>query len=176
MTPHNTRIRAATRADFRRVAEIKVANWNDTYAALLEPAVLSRFLDVDQQEAHLAEQVADGGILLLVADDAVAGVVGFALTHVDARPEPWLESLHVVRACRGTGAGTALMRATAAELLARGRHTLALGVIEGNDAAAEFYDRLGATRAGREPATWAAGVWHEIFRWPDLRTLTIPPG
>ncbi len=168
-------VRAATRADVRRVAEIKVANWTDTYAALLEPAVLARFLDVDEQEAHLAEDLANVGILLLVANDAESGVVGFALTHVDARPEPWLESLHVVSACRGTGTGTALMRATAAELLARGRHALRLGVIEGNEAAAHFYDRLGALRTGREPATWAAGVWHEIFRWPDLRTLTIPP-
>lgn len=170
------RVRAAKRADLRRVAEIKVANWTDTYAALLEPAVLSRFLDVDEQAAHMAEDLANGGTMLLVADDAEAGVVGFALTHVAARPEPWLESLHVVSACRGSGAGTALMRATAGELLARGRSTLRLGVIEGNDAAARFYDRLGALRAGREPAAWAAGVWHEIFRWPDLRTLTIPPG
>lgn len=158
------------------MAEIKVANWTDTYAGLLQPAVLSRFVDVDEQEAHLAEDLANDGIFLLVADAADIGVVGLALTHVDAPPEPWLESLHVVRAHRGSGAGMALMRATAGELLARGRHTLRLGVIEGNDAAARFYDRLGGTRTGREPATWADGVWHEIFRWPDIRTLTIPPG
>jgi ribosomal protein S18 acetylase RimI-like enzyme len=100
-------------------------------------------------------------------------VVGFALTYLDRDPEPWMESLHILRDHRSRGAGRLLMRATAEELLARGHRTLRLGVVEGNDAACRFYESLGAARAGREPADWAAGVWHELFRWPSLERLTL---
>jgi GNAT superfamily N-acetyltransferase len=169
-------VRRASAADLARVAGIKVANWADTYAQLLEPEVLTRFLDVDVQHSELSEEFAEPGTLLLVAERPDAGIIGFALTHADRRPEPWLESLHTVRNARGTGAGTALMRATASELLAEGHRALSLGVIEGNHAAVRFYERLGAAHAGREPAAWAEGVWHEILRWSDLETLTISPG
>lgn len=158
------------------MAEIKVENWTDTYAQLLEPDVLARFLDVAEQQRHLAGDLRDPGTLLLVGERSQDGIVGFALTHLEREAEPWLESLHVVRAARGTGAGSALMRATAAELLARGQRSLRLGVVEGNERACRFYEKLGAARAGREPAAWAEGVWHEIFRWTDLETLTMPPG
>lgn len=169
-------VRRAIPSDLRRVAEIKVASWADTYAQLLEPEVLARFLDVAEQLRHLAGDLRDPGTLLLVAERSDHGIVGFALTYLKPEAEPWLESLHVVRSARGTGAGTALMRATAAELLARGHRSLRLGVVEGNDAAGRFYEKLGAARAGREPAAWAEGVGHEIFRWTDLETLTMPPG
>ena len=164
-------IRPATEADLPRVAEIKVRNWEDTYAPLVDPAVLAPFLDQATQLAELGEKLGRAETLLLVAVLDSREVVGFALTFLDQRPDPWLESLHVIRASRGAGAGTALVRATAAELLVRGYHTLRLGVVAGNDAAGRFYVRLGATMTGREPAEWARGVWHEIYRWSDISTL-----
>jgi len=169
-------VRRAAAADLGRVAGIKVANWADTYAQLLAPEVLARFLDVDVQHRNLREEFAEPGTLLLVAERPDAGIIGFALTYANRLPEPWLESLHTVGAARGTGAGTALMLATASELLAVRHRALSLGVIEGNHAAVRFYERLGAAHAGREPAGWAEGVWHEILRWRDLETLTIRPG
>ena len=169
-------VRRATSNDLSRVAQIKVANWADTYAQLLEPEVLARFLDLDAQRRELAKEFAEHGTLLLVAEQPGGVTIGFALTHADRRPEPWMESLHVVRDARGSGAGTALMRATALELIARGHNALSLGVVEGNDAAMRFYEGLGASRAGREPASWAEGVWHEVFRWGELETLTISGG
>ena len=63
------------------------------------------------------------------------------------------------------------MRTTAALLLAGGHGTLRLGVVRGNDAAGRFYERLGARLAGAEPASWAGGVWHEIYRWDDITPL-----
>lgn len=153
------------------MAEIKVRNWADTYAGLLDPAVLAKFLDEKAQVEELKEALHKPTNILLVAADTTGTVVGFALTHVDEQPDPWLESLHVIRDSRGAGAGTTLMRATAAELLRRGRRTMRLGVVEGNDVAGRFYDRLGATMTGREPASWAEGVWHEIYRWDDITQL-----
>jgi hypothetical protein len=77
----------------------------------------------------------------------------------------------VIRESRSTGAGTRLMRATAARLLARGHRTLSLGVVQGNTAAGRFYEHLGGTMTGREPATWADGVWHDVYRWSDIAAI-----
>ena len=164
-------VREAKEADLPRVAEIKVRSWEDTYAALIEPDVLRPFLDVQAQLAILRKTFRETATLLLVAEDRQGTVVGFGLTYLGRSPDPWLESLHVARASRGTGAGTALMRKAAQRLQDLGYRTLRLGVVAGNDAAARFYLRLGATNAGREPASWARGVWHEIYRWDDLSKL-----
>ena len=161
-------VRDARASDLARVAEIKVRNWRDTYAPLVPGEVLSPFLDDAAQVKHLAEDVARPSTILLVAEDEARRIVGFALTYVDEEPDPWLESLHVLREQRSNGAGTALVRATAARLRTRGHAALRLGVVAGNEGAMRFYERLGATHTGREPAAWAPGVMHEIYRWSDL--------
>jgi ribosomal protein S18 acetylase RimI-like enzyme len=172
---YTMRVREATVADLERVAEIKVANWADTYGEILDAETLAPFLDANAQLAYIREVFAAPDSLLLVAEEN-GRVVGFALTYIDREPEPWMESLHVVREFRSRGAGRLLMRSTAEELRARAYRTLRLGVVEGNDAAARFYEGLGAVRAGREPASWAPHVWHELYRWPDLERLTLPGG
>jgi ribosomal protein S18 acetylase RimI-like enzyme len=166
-------VRHAAPADLERVAAIKVTSWADTYGPLLSASTLAPFLDVPAQLEYLREAAAAPGALLLVAEDAGA-VVGFALTYADREPEPWMESLHVLREFRSRGAGRMLMSATARELEARGHRTMRLGVVEGNTGAARFYERLGAVHAGREPVSWAPDVWHELFRWPDLERLRLP--
>lgn len=121
----------------------------------------------------MEEEAAVSGTLLLVAEEA-GQVVGFALTFLDADPDPWMESLHVMSRWRGQGAGTRLMRATASELLSRGHKAMQLGVVAGNDQAARFYERLGAVKVKAEPVTWAAGVDHVVYRWTDVAVLTRP--
>jgi ribosomal protein S18 acetylase RimI-like enzyme len=164
-------VRAATEADLPRVAEIKVSGWADTYAPLLDPSVLGPFLDEAAQLQDLGEELRRPSTLFLVAEEDGGAVIGFALTYAGEQPDPWLESLHVMRESRGAGAGTRLVRATAAQLLAGGHHTMRLGVVQGNSAAGRFYERLGGTMTGREPASWAEGVWHEIYRWDDISRL-----
>jgi len=74
---------------------------------------------------------------------------------------------------RGHGVGTQLMRATAAVLLSHGHKAMQLGVIVGNAQAARFYERLGAGLVTVEPVTWAAGISHMVYRWPDVTVLTV---
>ena len=164
-------VRDATVEDLLQVSEIKVRNWADTYGSILEPAVLRPFLDRDAQLAELREKLAEPGTLMLVAEDSSGDITGFAVTYLDDEPEPWLESLHVLRESRGSGTGTLLMRCTAQRVIARGHSSLRLGVISGNVAAARFYERLGGTMIGLEPVTWAQGVAHEVYRWADLALL-----
>jgi ribosomal protein S18 acetylase RimI-like enzyme len=167
-------VRDSTAADLERVSDIKVRNWADAYGSILEPAVLAPFLDRDAQLAELREKSAQPDTLLLVAEHGSGDIIGFALTYLDYEPEPWLESLHVLRESRGSGLGTLLMRRTAERVIARGHTSMRLGVISGNVAAARFYERLGGAMIGLEPLSWAPGVEHEVYRWADLGLLAQP--
>lgn len=161
-------VRDATPADLGQVAEIKARGWADTYAPLVPPGVLGPFLDAPEQARKLRLLLEAPGTLLLVAAAEAEPAVGFALTHTDRSPEPWMESLHVLRDVRGSGLGTMLVRATARRLLESGYRTLAWGVVLGNDAAARFYEHHGAVKVGVEPVDWADGVSHTVYRFPDL--------
>jgi ribosomal protein S18 acetylase RimI-like enzyme len=164
-------VRDATAEDLERVTEIKIRNWADTYGSILEPAVLGPFLDLEAQLVELREKFSQPGTLLLIAEDGSGDITGFALTYLDFEPEPWLESLHVLRELRGSGIGTLLMRSTAERVIARGHSSMRLGVISGNVAAGRFYERLGGTMIGLEPLLWAPGAAHEVYRWADLAAL-----
>jgi ribosomal-protein-alanine N-acetyltransferase len=165
-------VREGAARDLKRITEIKVGSWTDTYGSLLEPQVLRPFLDRRKQLAYLRRAIALPTTTLLVANDPSGLVSGFALAYLEADAEPWLESLHVDGEHRGLGIGTLLMRSLAARLQARGYSSLRLGVIVGNVGAARLYERLGATLTGVEPVSWAPGVSHEVYRWPDLAPLT----
>jgi len=133
--------------------------------------VLAPFLDFDHSLADLRESTARPDAVFLVAEDGARAVIGFALAYLDQGAEPWLESVHLAREHRGQGVGTALVRELAAVFVSRGYRTMSLGVVKGNAGAGRLYSRLGATLVGVEPAEWAAGVDHEIYRWADLAQL-----
>lgn len=163
-------IRAGTRSDIDTAATIKVANWIDTYRGLIPADVLAPFLDRAHAVEELSDAVGAPDAHFLVAEDG-GSVIGFALTYLDEKPDPWLESLHVAAAVRGRGAGTSLMHEVARAIRARGRNSMRLGVVRGNRGAGRLYVRLGATLVGIEPASWARGVDHEIYRWTDLAPI-----
>ena len=168
-------IRPGRPSDLASVARLKVDSWADTYGSLIPPAVLAPFVDLDHSLADLRAATGRPDSILLVAEDRRGEVVAFALAYLEHGPDPWLESLHVARAHRGRGVGTALMRELASLLQSRGFGTLSLGVISGNAGAGRLYSRLGATLVRVEPTTWAAGVDHEVYRWADLAELTRGP-
>lgn len=166
-----TIVRHGSERDLARIAEIKVRNWEDTYGPLISPDVLRPFLDRTVQLEYLRGSAESADAILLVAEDEPGDVIGFSLAFLDHGPDPWLESLHVHPDFQSRGAGTLLMRATAREIESRGHRTLRLGVVEGNTAAERFYERLGGLDAGREPTSWASGVMHHIYSWPNLDLL-----
>jgi ribosomal protein S18 acetylase RimI-like enzyme len=164
-------VREGEAGDLERIAEIKVRSWKDTYAPLVPADVLGPFLDYRTQLQELLASTAAKDAILLVAEVQPGNVVGFALTHMDRPPEPWLESLHVLPEFQGQGAGTLLMRATAAHIKRRGGSTMRLGVVAGNLKAERFYERLSGASDSLEPADWAPAVMHHIYRWPNLDVL-----
>lgn len=158
--------------DLDAIAGIKVRSWAETYGPLIDPAVLQGHLDPARELAALREAAAEPNTILLVVQDPAGQIAGFSLAFPARGPEPLLESLHVLRELQSRGVGTLLLRATAAAIQSRGYTSMRLGVIAGNAGAARFYQRLGGAFAGLEPTGWAEGVWHEVYRWPDLSVLT----
>jgi ribosomal protein S18 acetylase RimI-like enzyme len=165
-------VRQGRPVDIEQVAGIRVDNRRETYASLVPPPVLAEFADRDRALAELRESTARTDAIFLVAEDADGSVTGFALAYLEQGPDPWLESLHVARAHRGQGVGTALMKELALMLQRKGYGTLSLGVIKGNAAAGSLYRRLGAKLVRIEPTDWAAGVDHEVYHWAALAPLT----
>ncbi len=165
----NILVRNAGDADLDDVARIKLASWADSYAALIPDDVLAPFLDLDFHKRFLREGFVKTKTILLIAQLAAEGTVGFAFTEFVHEPEPYLGSLHVLPAFRNLGIGDVLLRATAGQLVERGYHSMRLHVLTSNVRAQRFYERHGAEYAGVVSIKWGAQMIPEaIYRWPDL--------
>ena len=85
-------------------------------------------------------------VLLAEAGGVAAGYAVFFETYSTflARPKLYLEDLFVSPGYRGRGVGLALFRACAAETVARGCARMEWVVLDWNEPAIKFYERLGA--------------------------------
>ena len=71
------------------------------------------------------------------------GVRGSKIIGVVRPSGEWLDDLWVLRESRGQGVGKLLLAHAEAEIIARGRETLRLRVVQSNRTAIEFYGRHG---------------------------------
>lgn len=133
-------VRRARRDDGARIIELdrELATFeqlrppDDAEAARL----LSWIFDTQKLEALVAE-----------VDGAIEGIALFYETPGStfrARPFLYLEDLVVSEAARSRGVGEALMAALAEEALARNAWRLQWAVLDWNERAIQFYDRIGA--------------------------------
>lgn len=84
---------------------------------------------------------------LLAERDGAA--VGYAIFHgtystFRGRPGLYLEDIYVREDARGTGAGVRLLAEVAAIARERGCHQVSWAVLDWNQSAIDFYERLGA--------------------------------
>lgn len=112
---------------------------------------------------RVAEGVAAGDRLLLVAEDRVSGEIVGTVQLVLGLPEnqPYradVAKMLVRRSARRQGLGASLMRAAEEAARAAGRTLLVLDTVTGGDAE-RLYQRLGWTRVGVVPgyALWPDG-------------------
>jgi GNAT superfamily N-acetyltransferase len=135
-------VRRAARDDGVRIVELdrelatfeKLRPPDDEEAARL----LSWIFDTEKLEALVAE-----------LDGHVEGIALFYETPGStfrARPFLYLEDLVVSDAARSRGVGEALMKALAKEAVKRNAWRLHWAILDWNERAIQFYDRLGAKR------------------------------
>ena len=141
------KVRAATPADARTIAEIRVASWRATYAGIVPAAILER-MSVDGNETWIAGRLAtpDGRITLVVEepDGKVAGyALAAATTDADAAGLGEVEAIYLRPEARGMGLGAPLLASALNELRNAGFSTAVLWVLTDNLPARHFYERAG---------------------------------
>ncbi|HVJ52596.1 MAG TPA: GNAT family N-acetyltransferase [Aliidongia sp.] len=166
-------IRAATADDALAIAQVHVACWHEAYAGLLPEAVIAA-RTVAAREAMWRRILTEAGPAgIFVADDD-GTLIGFGacgpqrsaeLSDFDAE----IGTLYLRSARHGRGLGRALMQAMFRDLRERGFAAASLWVLDGNDGAMRFYERLGGVRVGERTETDEHGTFRDIaYGWRDL--------
>ncbi len=159
-------IRRATIGDVEVLASLHAESWRSAYRGLLSDEYLDNRALADRRSVwrQKLEAADPSSILVLIAsrDGEPAGFV-CAILDVDEDSGALLDNLHVLPAWKGKGLGRRLM-IEAARWISRERpgSALHLWVIEQNQEAASFYEKLGAR--SRDRMLWNA---------PDGRSLTL---
>ncbi|TAJ99176.1 MAG: GNAT family N-acetyltransferase [Chloroflexota bacterium] len=140
------RVRSATIADARAIAEIRVASWRATYRGIVPTSILEG-MDVDRDEVRFRGRLANPGLMAFVAEDVTGSVIGFVMAGAarddDAAGLGEVYAIYLAPGARGRGVGRALMDAALEALEASGFSTAILWVLTANEPARRFYERAG---------------------------------
>ena len=173
-------IRTATPSDAEAIARVYVDSWRSTYAGLLPDEVLLR-LDATQREArwwrhalvrHRRSQ------LVLVADDATDGIVGFVSggSSRDRRLsyDGEIYTLYLRDEYQGAGIGKRLFMEMTQRLAGRCGQSLVVWVLKDNPSRF-FYEALGGRCVAHRPGSMGGAPIAEIaYGWEDVReTITL---
>ena len=165
-------IRSAGTQDIEKIAELYVGNHKETYRGLLPEeyfAALTPALAREKWAAYLREP----GNKLWVACEGDR-FLGFSAGTADRElPDTWLlDSLHVVRAARGKGVGTALVHANGAHAVNAGFRRMSVCIVRGNENARSLYTKLGAKHHAFFEDAFGCTVSHsEKLIWDRLDTF-----
>ena len=166
-------IRAATVEDAAAIAHVHVESWRSTYAGIVPDAYLAG-LD-ETLRVKLWQEWLSGGAVVLVAERKGA-VVGFAhagkIREAVETADAELYSLYLLRDAQGRGIGRGLLRVMAAVLRVQGFTSMALWVLERNQARG-FYETCGGRLAASKVIEIGGARLMEVaYWWPELTVLT----
>ncbi|MBT6314971.1 MAG: GNAT family N-acetyltransferase [Alphaproteobacteria bacterium] len=145
-------VELAEAADAAAIAELHVDVWRATYADLAPPEALESLgvaVRLRQWQAALADSASAAGIFVIRSEGVI---VGFAKAQRDpdgpmnGRGE--IKHLYVSHSEQSRGLGRLLFNASASYLQSIKAPGIALGVVDGNDRAIAFYERLGGKHIG----------------------------
>ena len=174
MTIH---IRPALPSDCETLANIQVDSYRMAYKGIFPQKILDAFTYEEQEkdwQEWLTEKPEDH---ILVAEITANEVVGYIL----ARPGPTklppydgeVMALHIRSKYQQRGIGRALFLEAARELKAAGSLSLLVWVLERNQPAIRFYERLGGIETGRQAIELENGtsLFELAFGWLDINRL-----
>lgn len=148
-------LRPTTPDDAESVSTLRVAGWRTAYRGLVPKAVLDDLDPVTEavnRREHWADRHAHPHDLDLVAE-VDGAVVGWAVAGAASDPERAAEGelfgLYALPSHWSTGVGHLLLNAAEEHLRSCGYAAAHLWVLEGNERAAEFYERHGWREDGR---------------------------
>ena len=170
------RLRDARFDDADAIAALHVKVWRETYRGLATPEAYAALTEEVRRE-RWREMLTTPRLRhqTLVAEQQ-GRIVAFGSACAPTEPlfgdRGEVRWLHVDRDFARQGLGRRLMGALAGQLHDWGYRGCALAVVEGNQPAMDFYDRLGGSRAGAfvDPGP----LWRSnnlVFVWDDLTAL-----
>ena len=161
-SPDALRIREATVADLRALAELHVTTWNATYGPMGAQGP-----SVEVRERQWRERFAanEAGAFCLVVENARGELVGFASAERSDHPvyAGRLDKIHLLRDYQRLGLGRRLVALVARRFLAAGIEAMWLFGDARNPSAAAWL-ALGAEKTDDDPGNGNYG-------WQDLRAL-----
>jgi ribosomal protein S18 acetylase RimI-like enzyme len=168
-------VRRAGAADCPGIAKIQVDSYRTAYAGSFPETYLQRFSYEEQEQDWLELLSANSGDVVLVAVSADEQVMGYALARAEIDVYPGYDAeilaLHVGQRGQGRGIGTALLRATVAELREQGCSSVMLWTLLGNPVR-RWYERL----QGRlvDERSYRVDGWDVVevaYGWESILTL-----
>lgn len=152
-------IRPAVATDIPSIAHIHVAGWQGAYGGLVDQAYLDS-LSAAQREQDWQGWLASGESTVLVAaqDDTPAGFVAFGRTKTaqpgesSIRPQYPAEiyALYLLPDLWRQGIGGELLRSAASAIIKNKMNGICLWVLDGNERAKSFYEKMGGQRVGKK--------------------------
>lgn len=175
------KIRAATPDDAALIAAVHVASWRESYTGLVPEAMLSGFAVSDWTKlwARILGQASDpDGAIIFVAEHQ-GDVVGFASGREQGDQALLargfagdISAIYLLRSAQNGGIGRCLMAAVARSLRDRGHQAASLWVLQDNQPARRFYERLGGEIVGeKEDRREDVTLVELAYGWRDLAVL-----
>jgi GNAT superfamily N-acetyltransferase len=159
-----TTVRLVGPDDWAAVREVRLEALADSPSAFA--STLEREVAFDETEWR--RRLADGPWWLAEEAGRPVGLVA-VYPRDDGTDERHLVAMWVAPACRGTSTATDLVEAVCSWAAGTKAATVALWVVDGNERARRFYERLGFAATGqRQPVPGAPDVGEELLR----RSLT----
>lgn len=159
------RVRALTVADAQGYSVFAERLFRDTYVDGYDPSDIDAYVAQSFSAAKQSSEITEPGGRVLVIEDDVNGLLGFA--HLRQTPAPAaldgrfaleISRFYVDRPWHGRGLARVLMSACIAEARSRGADALWLLVYQDNPRAVAFYEKSGFSRAGTQPFTLGSRV------------------
>jgi len=171
-------IRPARYDDAAAIAYVQVESWKTTYTGIVPQPFLDAF-DVPQRIPKWQELLLDPALILFVAEDPSANLVGF-ISGGPLRPQslpaahPYdaeLYALYLLEPCQRLGLGRTLTQTLATALHHQGFQSLLVQVLEQNPAVG-FYKHLAAFEVARTTIQIGGKDLLELaLAWPSLSDL-----
>jgi len=179
MSEHTqSRIRRATPEDAAAIAQVHVAAWGETYAAIVPEGLLAA-LSIEKREAIWRDMLTDfaafqlRAVLVAELDGSIVGFgacgwqrdAGLAAKGFDGE----VGSIYLRRYAQGYGLGAALLHRMFDELRGAGFDAVSLWVLTNNMAARGFYERFGGRVVGEKDDVRGETTLHELaYGWTTL--------
>ncbi|MWC27988.1 GNAT family N-acetyltransferase [Paenibacillus sp. MMS18-CY102] len=145
----NTHHEIAWATDWKAYAEVHAAAYREAYRGIMDSGYLAAYTAVNRESAYKAMIEAGGEksarAAILSVNGQPAGCLLIGPSHDPDLGDSYgeIEAIYLLSACKGQGYGKLLLRWGIDRLIEQGHSFLSLWVLEENEAARRFYERVG---------------------------------